>query len=92
MRLNEKKKTKVNTCLRCESKLDGASGINQAHIPTPGSISICIYCGNIAIFGDDMQLCPMTQEEKLEIEQLPEIRKVKEAIEVTNKVMKKQLH
>jgi hypothetical protein len=41
--------------------------------PLPGSISICAYCGEIAVFGEDMHLRPPTHEEHLQIARNPTV-------------------
>jgi hypothetical protein len=36
---------------------------------TPGAISLCLYCGAVAIFGPDMILVPPTRQELDEMEE-----------------------
>jgi hypothetical protein len=54
-------------CLGCGELLDGATGVDNKNRPRPGSISVCIYCGHIAIFADDLSLREPNDEEMHEI-------------------------
>lgn len=66
-------KIKESICLGCGVKLDAATSTDGDFDPQPGSISICAYCGSIAIFKDDMSLRPFTQEEIDELfDELPD--------------------
>lgn len=53
-------------CLKCDAKLDDFASLNQAGtLPRENDISVCLYCGNVAIFtGNSMDLRPLTPEEK----------------------------
>lgn len=62
-------RTKESICPGCGAKLDAATSTDGDYDPKPGSVSICAYCGSIAIFEDDMSLRPLTQEE---IDELPD--------------------
>lgn len=51
-------------CTNCGAKLDAVSATDGSdYAPEPGSLSICAYCGTIAIFEDNMSLRPMTSKE-----------------------------
>lgn len=65
-------KVKKNICSICHHELSGATQINGIDKPKPGDVSLCIECGNIAIFCDDLQLRQATKEEILEILRDPE--------------------
>lgn len=55
---------KIN-CLVCESDLSGAFSFGEkAWKLSPGALSICSYCGSIAVFNDDLKLRPMTPDEQ----------------------------
>ena len=55
-------------CTACGHFLDRAGGVdNNDRKPKPGDVSICIECGHIMVFGDDMQLRDPTGEEMYEI-------------------------
>jgi hypothetical protein len=51
-------------CWHCDRALDGASGIDgDDMIPTQGAVSLCIYCGAVALFGPDLRLIPPTDQQ-----------------------------
>jgi hypothetical protein len=54
-------------CLACGQPLDGALGIETDDRPAPGNTSLCIYCGHLMAFADDMTLRELTNEEAHEI-------------------------
>jgi hypothetical protein len=58
-------------CPECEKINDAASAVveltekgNPQIKPKPGDLSICIYCGHFSVFNDELQLRPMTEDEK----------------------------
>jgi len=55
----------VTLCWHCDRALDAASGFGptEGMVPHPGAISLCMYCGAIAIFGSDLRLYPLTEAE-----------------------------
>jgi hypothetical protein len=51
-------------CLECGVLLDGACVVNnETRKPEPGDVSVCIRCGHLAVFGDDMQLRQLNDAE-----------------------------
>ena len=55
-------------CLRCHHKLDAASCLaDDAAVPKPGDITICIKCGYLMTFTDDLSFRDLTEEEVLEV-------------------------
>lgn len=69
-------------CPNCKKVSDMAYGPNSDDPPTPGDVSICLYCQSISVFDEDLILREPTEEEILEMP-LDEIshlqRKLKEA-------------
>jgi hypothetical protein len=61
------------TCLGCGRRLDCASRRDEA-VPEPGSMSICWYCGYLAVFTEDLTLRPLTSREAAEVAQDPELQ------------------
>jgi hypothetical protein len=56
-----------SACTGCGRLHDAVTpAIGQAS-PEPGSITMCIYCGHIAAFDDDLKLRELTREEQIEI-------------------------
>ena len=54
------RKAKPTRCLHCHALLDRATGESQ---PQPGDLSVCITCGNLMIFTEDMSLREPTAQE-----------------------------
>jgi hypothetical protein len=54
-------------CLNCRTLLDGATGVDTRNRPSPGSVTVCIYCGHISVFANDLSLREPTGEEMREI-------------------------
>lgn len=54
----------VSYCLRCGYKFEDASTLeDKDEKPGPGSLSVCIKCGAVAKFGDDLTVVPLTADE-----------------------------
>lgn len=43
-------------CPNCKKLLDGFTRLPDKAKPKPGDISVCLYCGEILEFTDDLQL------------------------------------
>jgi len=55
-------------CLRCRKKVDAASCIaDDGAAPEPGDVTICIFCGYLMTFADDLSFRELTEEEILEL-------------------------
>lgn len=54
-------------CLDCGTFLDAVTGVLSASglKPTPGSITICVECGHIMAFADDLSLRELNDQEML---------------------------
>lgn len=62
-------RTPVTICWHCDRPLDAASNMpGQEGGPHPGAVSLCLYCGAVAIFGPENLLYPPTKEELEEME------------------------
>lgn len=59
--MGETEQVPLTICWHCDRPLDGATGINDEK-PEPGAISLCLYCGAVAVFGPDLTLLPPTEE------------------------------
>jgi hypothetical protein len=49
-------------CGHCKKELDGASAASGAKAK-PGDLSVCAYCAGINVFGVDLALLPLTDEQ-----------------------------
>jgi hypothetical protein len=72
-------KVPVSVCLGCGKRMDGATAIDHRKAPAPGNITICIGCGHIMAFGDDMRLRALTDAEMIEIAGDPRVVAVQRA-------------
>jgi hypothetical protein len=54
-------------CPRCFVRLDRTEELSGDAFPSPGDINVCLHCGGIGMFTDDLQLitCP---DDKITIE------------------------
>jgi len=43
-------------CLHCSKIINGAIQVNGDQMPSPGDYSICVYCGHLMVFGDNLIL------------------------------------
>lgn len=64
-------RTPVSKCV-CGYTLDGANGPGLVR---PGDLSVCFNCANVAVFDENRSVRPLTEAEKVEIENDPETRK-----------------
>ena len=49
-------RTPTSGCPVCGTTLDAASGIATARAPEPGDVSVCLYCGTMLTWAEDMAL------------------------------------
>jgi len=57
-----------NTCLSCGQKLDSAARIEgDAEKPEPGNCTICMHCGHLMAFADDMTLRELNDQEAYDL-------------------------
>lgn len=66
-------------CIACGKDLDAATGVTKAGGPKSGDVSICLYCGNIAIFGKHRRLRPPTDAEMATIVKDPRVIEMQQA-------------
>jgi len=52
----------TSICPICKSSLEAATSLKN-EIPDPGDISVCLYCGNILKFNDDLELVSLSNDE-----------------------------
>lgn len=52
-----------NRCVLCHGILNAATMVDGVDDPAVGDVSICVYCGNVMVFDDDMNLRAMTKKE-----------------------------
>lgn len=63
-------------CLACNEVLDGAANTGETHKPTPGDVTVCLYCGHLMTFDNGLNLRELTSAEMYECAGNPTILKV----------------
>jgi len=58
-------------CDRASEMMPGSYDSGPAAPPQPGAPSVCLYCGGINVFGEDMLLRKMTPAETLRLQLAP---------------------
>ena len=54
-------------CLNCGHRLNAASSFFDETPPHPGDATVCIECGHVMVFGDDMKMREPTGAEVVEL-------------------------
>lgn len=65
-----------SACSACGAHLSAATGADNDDRPNEGDVSVCITCGNITIFDENLKLRPATPEEYNEIASAPLIQRM----------------
>jgi RNase P subunit RPR2 len=61
--LGQPQRIKASYCSSCKKVLDGTSCVDDEDKPKSGDITICLYCGNLMAFNDDLILRQLTEGE-----------------------------
>lgn len=63
--MGDQAERRLTTCPSCGSKHDACSaiGYDEPQVPDPGNISLCIDCGDLSVFDDNLELRLPTVEE-----------------------------
>jgi hypothetical protein len=57
-------RTPVTICWHCDRPLDAATPVDgEIGAPESGAVSLCMYCGTVAMFGPDLVLRAPTEAE-----------------------------
>jgi hypothetical protein len=54
-------------CLACGKRLDRATSVDGNHQPEMGDVTICIGCGHLMGFDDDLRLRELTDTEMVKV-------------------------
>jgi hypothetical protein len=52
-----------SSCPNCGKRVDAAMSAEGDHKPSPGDITICMYCRHLCVFAEDMGLRELTDDE-----------------------------
>lgn len=68
-------------CLSCKKQTDAATGTpgQENGGPKPDDVTVCIYCGHIMAFGEDLSLRELTDAEVVEFAGDPRLLAIQEA-------------
>lgn len=69
----EPNRVPLSPCVSCGHPNDSSTPLRKDHTPSSGDISICLYCGHIAAFAEDLTLRALTSAEICEVAGSPEI-------------------
>lgn len=64
------------TCPACGYPMDCATGIGHQRSPSPGDVTVCISCGDISLFNDDLSLRTPSPGEMMALQRSTAWRKV----------------
>jgi hypothetical protein len=77
MNFDTETKLPGGSCPFCGRENDRCSGDGN---PEPGSVTVCIGCGQVAVFDENLnQVCP-TEEMRQELEADPRIQQIRVAL------------
>jgi hypothetical protein len=79
-----------DACLNCGKRIDAAARVRDDERPEPGDITVCLGCGHLMAYADDMTLRELTGEEIVEIAGDPEIIEAQHFIAHYRRVAKKE--
>lgn len=88
MRLGATSHTPNSNCTNCGRLHDAATPVGEKRLavsPSSGSVAICIRCGHIMIYADDLSLRDPTVEEFLEVATDPRVIRARAAVDATEK-------
>jgi hypothetical protein len=80
MKLGVDRYMPLTACLGCGKRIDGATHVGEKDsFPDPGSITVCIYCGHLQAYDDDLMLRELTSDEQIDIAGDPRILAIQRA-------------
>lgn len=59
-------KVAMSSCIACNYAMDGALGIGSEDSPAPGDLTICLRCGHLMSYSDELKLRELTDKEAYE--------------------------
>lgn len=68
--LGESLRTPTGHCLGCGKPLDAAACVDESpegQKPSPGDFTVCLYCGHLMVFAEDLTPRPPNEEEIADI-------------------------
>jgi hypothetical protein len=65
--LSKSTRTPESICPSCGKVFDVATDVTSDEGPSPGDISICLHCGHLMAFNDDLTVRELTSDEMHEV-------------------------
>jgi hypothetical protein len=62
-----------SACINCGKDIDAASPVGSGRAPQSGDFSICLYCRHLMVYGDDLRVRNLTDEEVIEVAGDPDL-------------------
>jgi len=84
MKLGETHKMPKRCCPICGAAHDAATNLDSGSIPKPGDLTICISCGYVMAFTDDLSFRKLTEPKQAEAYADPRILNCTTAIAMMN--------
>jgi hypothetical protein len=78
----ESTETPTTHCRNCGEEIGMSTGLKDGVRPTPGSFSLCLYCGHLSVYADDLTLREPTDEEVKAVAGNAEFRKASEIVDM----------
>jgi hypothetical protein len=69
--IGEPRRVDQGYCPACKKRLTGATGATGDHGPRPGDVSVCLYCGEVLIYGKYLRVRRPTPAELMELRNDP---------------------
>ena len=67
MKVGDTHRIRASTCLSCGVINDAATGVDDSDKPYPGAITVCLTCGHIMAYADDLGLRELTVQEQIDV-------------------------
>jgi hypothetical protein len=78
--------TPADKCSSCGYRFNATTDLTGDAVPRPGDYSICIKCGHLMVFNDDLRLREPTDAEIVEVAGDPQMLDMQKAIALHNKL------
>jgi hypothetical protein len=85
MKVGHDSRIPPSTCTGCGHALTASSGVGNDDVPDPGSVSICVYCGKMTVFDENLMLREPTEAERKEILEEPCVQAARRAVVMTRR-------
>jgi C4-type Zn-finger protein len=77
--MSKSTRTPKCVCPSCGKVFDTATDATSDDVPLPGDITICLHCGHVMAFKDDLTVRELTSEELHEVATNPDVLAIQKA-------------